>query len=198
MLLLASNSPRRRRLLKEAGFRFRTATPAISEKSGLPLTLRELTAWNAIRKGVAISRTHRDMVVLAADTLIALEGAIIGKPRDLRHARSILRRLSGRTHEVCSSVFICHAARHHWALFTERSRVRFRRLSEPDIKRYLDKINPLDKAGAYAAQQSGSEVISSVTGSSTNVIGLPMERTIAALREFGIRPARRSRSTRRR
>lgn len=188
MLVLASNSPRRRRLLKEAGFRFTSVPPAVSEKSGLPLTLGELTAWNAIRKGLFVARRYRNSIVLAADTLVGLGPTAIGKPRDLRHARSILRRLSGRTHEVCSSVFICHAQERRWILLTERSRVQFRRLSASGINRYFEKINPLDKAGAYAAQGSRSDIIRSITGSFTNVVGLPMEQTVPALRAFGITP----------
>jgi len=187
-LLLASNSPRRRVLLAEAGFNFENLSPNVDEKADVDLTARELTLRNAIRKGIWVARQHRDKVVLAADTLVVLEDSIIGKPRDLADAAQILRRLSGRVHEVCSAVFICHLATARSTTFDEISRVRFRRLSQSKIDDYLHKINPLDKAGAYAAQGHGSEIIEGIEGSYTNVVGLPMEKTTAALAQFGIKP----------
>jgi septum formation protein len=187
-LLLASNSPRRRVLLAEAGFNFENLSPNVDEKADVDLTARELTLCNAIRKGIWIARQHRDKVVLAADTLVVLENSIIGKPRDLADAAEILRRLSGRVHEVCSAVFICHLAAARSTSFHEISRVRFRRLSQSKIDNYLQKINPLDKASAYAAQGGGLEIIERIEGSFTNVVGLPMEKTTVALAQFGIKP----------
>jgi septum formation protein len=187
-LLLASGSPRRAALLAEAGFDFETVSPRIEEKFDVDLTLRELTMWNAIRKGTSVARMRPDRVVLAADTLIALEGKVIGKPADLSEAAQILRRLSGQTHEVCSAVFICHFATGRSATIDEISRVRFRRLSSATIESYLAKVDPLDKAGAYAAQGYGAEIIAKIDGSYTNVIGLPMEKTVVALAQFGIQP----------
>ena len=187
-LVLASRSPRRNTLLAKAGFEFESLSPRVAEKFDLDLTLRELTAWNAIRKGISIARAHPHKVVLAADTLIALNDDIIGKPADFSEAAQILRRLSGRTHEVCSAVFICHFAAGRTAAFHEISRVRFRRLSSALIDNYLAKVHPLDKAGAYAAQGHGAEIIAKIEGSYTNVVGLPMEQTVVALAEFGIQP----------
>lgn len=187
-LVLASRSPRRNTLLAKAGFEFESLSPRVAEKFDLDLTLRELTAWNAIRKGISVARAHPDKVVLAADTLIALNDDIIGKPVDFSEAAQILRRLSGRTHEVCSAVFICHFAAGRTAAFREISRVRFRRLSNALIDNYLAKVHPLDKAGAYAAQGHGAEIIAKINGSYTNVVGLPMEQTVVALAEFGIQP----------
>ena len=144
--------------------------------------------WNAMRKGVSVARTYPDKIVLAADTLIALDDEIIGKPADLEEAAQILRRLSGRTHEVCSAVFICRLSSGTSTTFHEISRVRFRRLSGAAIANYFAKVNPLDKAGAYAAQGSGTEIITKIDGSYTNVVGLPMGKTVAALAKFGIQP----------
>ncbi len=130
----------------------------------------------------------RTKSVLAADTLVALDDQIIGKPANRDEAIAILRRLSGRAHEVCTSAFVCHLARARSTSFREISRVYFRRLNDVAILAYLDKVNPLDKAGAYAAQGAGAEIIGKIEGSYTNVVGLPMEKTIAALAEFGIEP----------
>ncbi|PYJ28304.1 MAG: septum formation protein Maf [Verrucomicrobia bacterium] len=188
-LVLASSSPRRAALLSERGFEFETAPPRIAEKSDLPVKLRELTLWNAIRKGMSVAQTRPDAVVLAADTLVALGNEIIGKPVDLNEATQMLQRLSGRTHEVCSAVLIYHQTSGRSAVFHDVSRVRFHRLRCTTIKQYIAKVDPLDKAGAYAAQGSGAEIIAKIEGSFTNVVGLPMEKTIAALAKFGIRPS---------
>jgi septum formation protein len=188
LLVLASSSPRRAALLSEVGFEFEIAPPRVTEKFGAAVTLRELTLWNAIRKGMSVAQTRADAVVLAADTLIALENEIIGKPVDLSGAARMLRRLSGRTHEVCSAVLIYHQTAGRSAVFHDISRVRFHRLSGAMIKEYVAKVNPLDKAGGYAAQGSGAEIIAKIEGSFTNVVGLPIEKTIGSLAKFGIRP----------
>ncbi len=185
--MLASGSPRRAALLSEGGFKFEIAAPRVAEKFDAGLTLRELTLWNAIRKGMSIAQTRPDAVVLAADTLVALENQIIGKPADLNEAARILRLLSGQTHEVCSTVAIYQQTSGRSEVFHDISRVRFRRLSEASIHDYLSKVDPLDKAGAYAAQGRGSEIIAGIEGSFTNVVGLPMEKTVSALAKFGIR-----------
>jgi septum formation protein len=190
-LLLASNSPRRRELLAQAGFEFESVSPRVRERFDVDLTLSELTLLNAIGKGISVARKYPDKVVLAADTLVALRGKVIGKPSDLAHARKILGQLSGRVHEVCSAVFVCHLARARSTSFCEISRVRFCRLSKAKIDNYLAKVDPLDKAGAYAAQGHGAEIIAGIEGSFTNVVGLPMEQTVRVLRKFGIAPARR-------
>jgi septum formation protein len=186
--VLASCSPRRAALLSEAGFEFESVVPRVAERFDADLTLRELTMWNAIRKGLSVARAYPDKIVLAADTLVVLEDEIIGKPADLEQAAQILRRLNGRTHEVCSAVFICRLSSGVSRTFHDVSRVRFRRLSSATIENYLAKVNPLDKAGAYAAQGSSAEIISKIDGSYTNVVGLPMEKTVTALAKFGIQP----------
>jgi septum formation protein len=187
-LVLASSSPRRAALLSKGGFEFEIASPRVAEKFDPGLTLRELTLWNAFRKGMSIAQTRPDAVVLAADTLVALDNQIIGKPADLSEAAGMLRRLSGRTHDVCSAVAIYQQTSGRSTVFHDISRVRFRRLSEARIEKYLAKVGPLDKAGAYAAQGSGAKIIAKIEGSFTNVVGLPMEKTVAALAKFGLRP----------
>jgi septum formation protein len=188
-LLLASNSPRRRELLLEAGFVFEVFTPKVTETLDADLTLRELTTLNAIRKGMAAARVHSRDVVLAADTLVAIGDYVLGKPKDKNEAVAMLERLSGRAHEVCTSVFICQLARERSISLHEISRVYFKKLSRDKIDNYFARVNPLDKAGAYAAQGIGREIIDTIEGSSTNVVGLPMEKTIPALAEFGVEPS---------
>jgi septum formation protein len=187
-LLLASNSPRRRELLREAGFDFEVLAPKLAERFDVDLTLRELTAFNAMRKAMATARVRSKDVVLAADTLVSIDDHILGKPKDNNEAVTMLKRLSGRAHDVCTSVFICYLAEAKSTSFHDISRVCFRRLSRDGIDNYLARVNPLDKAGAYAAQGFGSEIIKKIDGSFTNVVGLPMEKTIVALADFGVAP----------
>ncbi|PZR75707.1 MAG: septum formation protein Maf [Chthoniobacterales bacterium] len=185
--ILASGSPRRRQLLEEAGYEFEINQPAVAEVSAESFTIREITICNATRKALAVARNFPDAVVLGADTLVALGGEVIGKPADLARAQEILRRLSGRSHEVRTAVFICHLARGQVHSFQEVSRVHFRALGHDAILKYLAKVDPLDKAGAYAAQGHGTEIIERIEGSYSNVVGLPMESTARVLRGFGIK-----------
>src|SRR5689334_19003205 len=158
-LVLASSSPRRAALLRDSGFQFEITRPCITEKFDVTITLRELTLWNAVRKGMSVVQIRPGAVVVAADTLVALDNEILGKPSDLKDAMKMLQRLSGRTHEVCSAVLIHHQASGRSAIVREISHVRFHRLSPATIENYLRKVEPLDKAGAYAAQGAGAEII---------------------------------------
>ena len=185
-LILASGSPRRRQLLDEAGYEFDVVLPLVAEVSDAWLTIREATACNAMRKALEVAQSAPGAVVLGADTLVALDGRVIGKPADLASAAKLLRRLSGRSHEVWTSVFVCHPASGQTHSFQEVSQVRFRRLNHRAIAKYLAKVDPLDKAGAYAAQGHGVEIIERIEGSYSNVVGLPMEETARVLRAFGI------------
>jgi septum formation protein len=184
--VLASGSPRRRELLSGAGYEFEVVAPPVDEVAHPWLTIRELTSWNAARKAARVSRMMPDAVVLAADTLVTIDGKVLGKPKDMAEALRILRRLSGRAHEVWTAVRVNHAAHNRAHGFHEMSRVHFRSLNDRAIREYLAKIDPLDKAGAYAAQGHGNEIIERIEGSYTNVVGLPMEKAALALREFGI------------
>ncbi len=187
-LILASASPRRRQLLAEAGYDFEVVTPEVEELHSAKLTVREATSYNALRKGLAVARAHPGRVVLAADTLVALDHQLIGKPADRSEAARLLRLLSGRTHVVASGVFIVHLHRGKSLAFSVLSRVVFKNLSEEMIADYLARIDPLDKAGGYAAQGEGGAIIARILGSRSNVIGLPLEKTASALGLFEIRP----------
>lgn len=187
--VLASGSPRRRQLLAEAGYVFEVGSPQVEEVSSGCLTIRELTLCNATRKAWSAAQTLPDAVVLGADTLVTIDDDVLGKPVDLEDAARILRRLSGRSHEVWTAVCLCHLARGKSRSFCAVSRVKFRHLTDRQIKNYFTKVDPLDKAGGYAAQGYGQEIIQRIEGSFSNVVGLPMERTIPALAAFGIIPA---------
>jgi nucleoside triphosphate pyrophosphatase len=186
--ILASGSPRRRQLLSEAGYKFELVSPPVEEVAHRWLTARELTAWNAARKAAIVSASAPDAIVLAADTVVAIDGEILGKPTDFGEAVGMLERLRGRAHEVWTAVRIYHRAAKRSENFQEMSRVHVRALNDGAIRAYLAKIDPLDKAGAYAAQGHGGEIIERIEGSYTNVVGLPMEATSQVLQLFGVTP----------
>ena len=172
--------------MRDAGYEFEVLSPAVDEIAYDRLTIRELTIWNAASKAARVSESEPNAVVLAADTLVSIDGAVLGKPVDLADAVRILRRLSGRTHEVWTAVRICHVAADRSQSFLEMSQVHFRKLDDRAIRNYLAKIDPLDKAGAYAAQGHGTDIIQRIDGSYSNVVGLPMEQTARVLDAFGV------------
>jgi len=144
----------------------------------------ETVLYNARAKARAIARQHRDALVLGVDTVVAFEGEIFGKPSDMEKAETMLRRLNGQSHVVYSGVWLAHFANGRECGFIEITHVHFRRLTSDALRHYLARIGPLDKAGAYAAQDDRGELIHSVDGSFTNVIGLPMERLESVLEAF--------------
>jgi len=172
--------------MTQHGYDFSVQPADVEEISPPHLTVAEITLFNARRKSLAIAEINRDAAVIGVDTLVALDGATLGKPRDLEEAFEMLTRLSGRIHEVYSGVCIVHLNSNSTRVFVEVSRVKFRALDEQDIRCYMERIHPLDKAGAYAAQDDGpGGVIEQIEGSRTNVVGLPMDTLARALRKFG-------------
>jgi septum formation protein len=184
-LILASSSPRRRELLAERGYRFEIVTAAVEETLPAHLTVRETVLLNARRKGSAVAALHPAAWVVAADTLVSLDGRPLGKPASPDDARAMLAALSGRTHQVFSGVWIEHRAAGGLAAFIEVSHVRFRALRAVEIEEYFRLVHVMDKAGAYAAQEDPIGLIEDIDGSRTNVIGLPMERLVPMLARRG-------------
>ncbi|MGA4643845.1 Maf family protein [Limisphaera sp. 4302-co] len=187
VLILASASPRRAELLRHAGYEFGIVPAEVPELEWDQLTPVELCQLNAHRKARAVAKHHPDAVVLGADTLVFLDREILAKPSDLEQAAAMLRRLSGRTHQVVTGVSLLHLRVHRESLFAVSTEVRFRRLDEEQIRRYLRVVNPLDKAGAYAIQERGEWIVEELSGSLTNVVGLPLERVERELERFGVR-----------
>ncbi|HEY5769295.1 MAG TPA: nucleoside triphosphate pyrophosphatase [Terrimicrobium sp.] len=182
-LLLASASPRRRDLLKSAGVDFRVETARTEELTGGDWTARELCLLNAEQKAVDVASRFPDSVVLGADTVVSLEGRIFGKPTDLDQARDMLERLCGRIHEVLTGVCLMQKSERKLLRFVESTQVKFRSRQTVDLEQYLLSIDPLDKAGGYAAQEDQGRLIECIEGSLSNVIGLPVERVLTALKE---------------
>jgi septum formation protein len=180
-LVLASASPRREELLREARFEFRVVPAEVREVHHEQLTAGELCQINAYRKARAVAKKVPDSLVLAADTLVYLNTVLLGKPSSLEEAYQMLERLQGRTHQVVTGICLLHLRGHRQAVFAESTAVSFKPLDGAGIHEYLSRVNPLDKAGAYAIQERGDLLVEKVAGSYTNVVGLPMERLTAEL-----------------
>lgn len=173
-LILASSSPRRRELLDAAGIEFRVLSPDVTEAVAGELPARELCGENARRKARAVAVLEPDALIIGADTIVVFQGKVFGKPADHAEARAMLEQLAGQTHEVLTSVCIIWPQAAREELFTESTRVTFRPLHEVDVDAYLQRINPLDKAGAYAAQEDDGALIEQIAGCFQNVVGLPV------------------------
>jgi septum formation protein len=184
VLILASTSPRRAELLRERGIRFTVVPSDAVELDSEHLTARELAQLNAHRKARSVAKRHPDALVLGADTVVVLGTVLYGKPRDRQDAARMLGELEGRTHQVVTGICLIHLREHRERLLAERTDVRFRPLSQTDIGRYLGRIDPLDKAGAYAIQEFGELLVEEISGSYTNVVGLPVERLEAELQAW--------------
>jgi septum formation protein len=183
-VILASASPRRSELLRQLGVEFEVMPSSALESESEHLSPGELCSLNAYRKARLVSKHHPDALVIGMDTIVALDSKVLGKPRDMDEAFQMMRLLQGQTHRVLTGVCLIHLRSHKQKIFVEQTSVTFRPLTEDQIRRYYQHVNPLDKAGAYAIQERGDEIVSQVTGSFTNVVGLPTERLQSELRAF--------------
>ncbi len=197
LLHLASQSPRRRALLDQIGIRYALLLPdddedaeALEERSGDETPRAYVRRVARLKADAALRRVVRralpEAPVLAADTTVAIEQTILGKPIDRDDARRMLRSLSGRAHRVLSAVVVADATRVEEAL--SESRVRFRTLDDAEIDRYVATGEPYGKAGAYAIQGRAAAFVERIAGSHSGIVGLPLFETMALLRRFGIEP----------
>lgn len=173
-LILASASPRRRQILSKAGFDFDMVVSDAEEVSNL--APEKLVEFNALAKARAVARKYPERLVLGADTIVALGGKVFGKPRDLDEAFGMLAQLRGREHEVwTAAAFVKNSGgKLREVCGAQVSKVKFRNLSDGEVREYLRVVNVLDKAGAYAAQEHGGMIIENIDGDFDNVMGLPM------------------------
>ncbi len=181
-LLLASSSPRRLEILTALGIPFEVAPAEIDETLEPGESGSDAVRRFAREKAAKASTAHPDDWILAADTLVLLDGAILGKPRDDSDAAEMLRRLSGREHRVVTAVRLMQGSGPA-AEAVEESRVAIAPLSEEEIRWYVATGEPRDKAGAYAVQGLGARFVESIAGSFTNVMGLPARTVYRLLRE---------------
>jgi septum formation protein len=187
-LVLASASPRRRMLLAEAGVAFSVVPAHIDEAARAGESPRELVLRLAREKALAVAAKLGPAprrLVLGSDTIVVIGEEVLGKPHDAAHAVELLSRMLGRTHTVFTGVALLDSASGEVRSACVASDVEMRAASEAEVRAYVAGGEPLDKAGAYALQGEGRKFVTRVIGSETCVIGLPMDETLALLREAG-------------
>ena len=193
-LILASGSPRRAEILRNAGFEFDTHATQSDEsrrpRESAASYVRRIAAAKARGASEKLKRKSRRAIVIGADTVVLTNGKILGKPSDVKDARRMLRLLSGKTHRVLTGLAILRlpdgAERHH----VETTRVRFRKMSNAEIDDYIATGEPFGKAGAYAIQGIGGRYVTQIEGCYFNVMGLPLARLYELLEMLRWREAR--------
>lgn len=189
MLILASSSPRRRELLETLGYRLEVRPTDVDESPHVGEPLADTLTRVALLKAESARGEDPDsqaafLPIVAADTMVVLDGERLGKPADPDHARSMLRQLSGRTHQVSTGMAIVFGARHVLRVVT--SVVHFRDLTPDAIDAYVETGEPLDKAGGYGIQARGAALVRTVEGSYSNVVGLPVDELEQILAELHV------------
>ena len=185
-LILASASPRRAEILRAAGFAFTVLSSAVDETPYPEESPHDHVQRLAAAKAELVAaRAVGPAIVIAADTVVTLEGKILGKPRSTEDARRMLEQLSGRTHSVLTGVALIRLPDAESRSFIESTLVHFAQLSSEEIVQYLATEEPYDKAGAYAIQGRAGRYIPQIEGCYFNVVGLPLARLTRALAELG-------------
>lgn len=172
--ILASGSPRRKQLLNQIGLEFTVIPSDVDEDFTLDLPPEAFTEHWAREKAKSVAKIHPDSLIVGADTIVVLDGNILGKPKDKKDSFNMLQSLSGKTHEVITGVSFISLEQELDHTFNERTFVSFNTLSDMDINSYIDIYNPLDKAGSYGIQDWFSVHIHRVEGCYYNVMGLPL------------------------
>ena len=185
-LILASSSPRRKYLLESIGLSFSAIASEIEECKLPGETPEAFVKRVSFDKAQHVAKLHGDRWILGADTTVVLKSAIMGKPMNESDAVSMLTRLSGRTHLVCTGVSLINQSLDYSQTFCETTKVTFRSFSKEEAEAYVLTGESFDKAGAYGAQAMGAALIKRVEGSYTNVIGLPLALVLDMLKEAGV------------
>jgi septum formation protein len=183
-IVLASASPRRLALLTSLGLNVRVVPSAVDEGDRPGYAPRELASFHAAAKAAAVARREPDRVIVAADTVVDLDGAALGKPLDAQAARAMLRALSGREHLVHTAYVVTDGSRGRIA-GNVTSRVAFTALAAPDIERYVASGEPFDKAGGYGIQGRGAALVERIDGDFYTVMGFPLGEFVRRLPELG-------------
>lgn len=179
-VVLASASPRRRELLAQAGVVFEVVPSPAEEIHDASLKPEVLCEHNAVLKAEAVAAVRPDATVIGSDTLVFIDDEPLGKPADLDEARTMLRKLAGRVHRVCTGVCVIFPGGER-KVFHGSTDVTFRPLDDAEIDAYFALVNPLDKAGAYGIQEHGDRIVERIEGSFDNVMGLPVDLVVAVL-----------------
>ncbi len=188
-IILASASPRRRELLTQIGVDFEIKVSDVEEKTTTTEpceVVQELSRQKAEAVLAACEESEEPILVIGADTIVACDGMILGKPKDVEDAVRMLRMLSGRSHEVYTGVTFAYEGKQQKIhTFYEATKVHFAAMTDEEIQTYVDTLDPLDKAGAYGIQGFCARYITGIEGDYNNVVGLPVCRVYQELKRFG-------------
>ncbi|MBI4826251.1 MAG: septum formation inhibitor Maf [Nitrospirae bacterium] len=185
-IILASKSPRRKEILKNAGLKFRIDAGDYEEDLSLKLKPHRLARFLSHEKANAVAARHIDALIIAADTFILYKGQILGKPHTKTEAKRMLTLLNNKTHSVITGFTILDTATKKKISRSVETKVTFKKLTEKEIASYVETGEPLDKAGAYAIQGLGALLVKKIEGDFLNVIGLPLAALADCLKKFGI------------
>jgi septum formation protein len=186
LFILASESPRRREILKSVGLKFKIAPAHVNEKYLPGESPQEHVKRLSRDKARVIADQFPAAWVLGADTIVVIDGLILGKPKNRAQAKNMLQRLSGREHKVFTGFTIANAADKNYSTKVVQSTVRFKTISPEELDWYIACDEPYDKAGGYAIQGKGAYFIQSIRGSYTNVIGLPLCEVLETFKKLRI------------
>lgn len=175
-IILASNSPRRKSLLKLIDLPFKVISSSVHENFNIDLRPIDFAQHYAQLKALDVANRNPDSLVIGADTIVVLDDEIIGKPIDVKDSKAMLRKLSGRTHTVITGVSLVWRERNIEDTFHEKTKVTFQKLSDEQIQYYVDNYHPLDKAGSYGIQDWFAVCVKKIDGCFYNVMGMPLSK----------------------
>jgi len=183
-IILASSSPRRKELLEKTGIKFKVVGSKIKEYLDIKLEPRKLVEKLSLEKAKAVQNKFRGSIIISADTVVACEGKIFGKPADEKDARKMLNYLSGKTHSIITGFTLINAKTNRIITGSDETKVTMRKISKREIESYLKTGEPFDKAGAYAIQGPAKKFIEKVEGDLSSAIGLPVDTILNDLKKI--------------
>ncbi|MDP2637811.1 MAG: nucleoside triphosphate pyrophosphatase [Candidatus Levybacteria bacterium] len=186
-IILASGSPRRKELLEKAGLKFRTVKSRFKEYLDPKADPHELTRKLSLKKALVVSKEIKNTIIIAADTIVVINGKILGKPKSKGNAMKMLMLLSGKKHSVITAFTIIDNTLNKIITRSMETKICMRKININEIKSYIETGEPLDKAGAYAIQERGSIFIKKIDGDFFNAVGLPIYNLMEELKKLGVK-----------
>lgn len=185
-IILASQSPRRKQLLKQIGLQFDVIVSGVDEKLNPRFKPRKQAEVLSLQKAQSIAEKLKNGLVIGADTIVCVDNDVIGKPKDESDAKRMLKKLSGRTHSVITGFTLIDTESKKHITKSVETKLWFRKLNDRDIQSFIKKEKPFDKAGAYAIQELAAIFVVRIEGDYFNIVGLPLYELAKQLRKFGI------------
>ncbi len=184
-IILASESPRRKELLKQLGLKFKVVPSHFKEDMSLNMPPAKLVEYLSFKKAEVVAKKYPKAIIISADTLVLLKGKVLGKPKNFLDAKKMLQNLSGRVHQVITGFTILNKDK--IISKSVSTKIKFRKLSQKEITVYINTKEFMDKAGAYAIQGRGGIFVETIVGDYTNIVGLPISNLIKELEKFRVK-----------